>query len=729
MAEATLDAQAGDGLTGIATLATESGYVPITEPLIAAFEVGRQLNRLSFHLQQAWFFTGDRHVNAAQEAAAALRRVYAVLLPVPQQDQAQRCISARVEGLIGQLRSKQHLDDLTNSEQELKDLSRRGELEDHPVERRRQVLEPVFEVVNNLRQLLLPGHGVQTDGGRQLELLVAQGVYPSAPLLDGPMVLALRLGELLDQGLCPPEIYLYMDGDADAERSAGEADVPPEVGVDPWQKVGAVPRRIEEKNLLALKSYLPGERPLPAGWLDDVRQLWAELGLPGSLSPEALQMPESDAREVQQNRNREQDIDQLAKRMHEGLSSVMRAGAGPAEKQTSALPGGVPLSAEAVDHRKSQPDEPGTAIRSETSESEAPRASAAGPSGVPEASLTSAGRASPLVTVPVSKQRFEELLALKKRMDPEGKYIGESLPILLAIEKIADFNKTPNAPVLILGPSGAGKTEIAELIHRASSRKDRPFHREQASDNKGSDMALAKGRWAGYGENSGLSGIPKEGVKGLLQQCAGGTIFFDEITQSNRDFQTFLLDVIDGQLIPLTAGQGPLVKADVRVIAATNDDPDEAVKDGKLKGDLWRRLRSWTVRIPTLAERKSDIFLFVDALCNSHTPKPEFLLALLRYSWPGNVGELCDVLQRALGRTGRKNGTLTLDHLELHDPSIIEEVRQMHERQVEQEVYQKLMLMLRDQGLEKGHGLQKRMAVLLKVSPSTVTRVLQEIDK
>jgi hypothetical protein len=71
MAEVQSDAQVGDGLTGVATSAVEGGYVPITEPLIAAFEVGRQLNRLSFHLQQTWFFTGDRHVNAASEAAAA----------------------------------------------------------------------------------------------------------------------------------------------------------------------------------------------------------------------------------------------------------------------------------------------------------------------------------------------------------------------------------------------------------------------------------------------------------------------------------------------------------------------------------------------------------------------------------------------------------------------------------------------------------------------------------
>ena len=119
----------------------------------------------------------------------------------------------------------------------------------------------------------------------------------------------------------------------------------------------------------------------------------------------------------------------------------------------------------------------------------------------------------------------------------------------------------------------------------------------------------------------------------------------------------------------------------------------------------------------------------MDSLCKGHKPEPAFLLALLRYSWPGNVGELCDVLQRALGQTRRKDEPLTLDHLELHDLSIIEEVRQLHERQVEREVYQQLMLTLREQGLEKGHGLQRRMADLLKVSPPTVTRVLQEIDK
>jgi transcriptional regulator with PAS, ATPase and Fis domain len=219
------------------------------------------------------------------------------------------------------------------------------------------------------------------------------------------------------------------------------------------------------------------------------------------------------------------------------------------------------------------------------------------------------------------------------------------------------------------------------------------------------------------------------GTTGILQDCAGGTVFVDELTEATQAFQTFLLDVIDRKPIPLTAGKGPLVNPDVRLIFATNKDPGVAVREGKLKSDLLRRLQTWTVSIPPLAARKSDIFLFVDSLCKSHDPKPEFLLALLRYSWPGNVGELHDVLQRALSRTRRTDEPLALEHLELRDPSIIEEVRQMEESAVKREVYQSLGLMLREQGLEKGRGLQQRMADLLRVSPSTVTRVLQEIDQ
>jgi DNA-binding NtrC family response regulator len=310
-------------------------------------------------------------------------------------------------------------------------------------------------------------------------------------------------------------------------------------------------------------------------------------------------------------------------------------------------------------------------------------------------------------------------------MDPEDEYIGESLPVLELFERINVLNSIPNTPVLILGPTGAGKTKIAKIIHQNSDRRAGKFHREQASDNKGADMNITRGRWVGHGKDSGIPNVPRDGTTGILQECAGGTVLIDELAETSPDFQTFLLTPLDGELLPLTTGKGQPIKPDVRLIFATNKDPDEAVAAGQLRHDLLRRLRYGIINIPPLQDRRSDIFLFVHALCGDHRPEPGFLLALLRYHWPENVGELCAVLKLAVSKAGRAGAPLKLDHLTIPDQSVVEEVRGMSEESIEGEVYRQLVAMLQAQGLAKGKGLQQRMAKLLKVSEPTVSKMLK----
>lgn len=325
----------------------------------------------------------------------------------------------------------------------------------------------------------------------------------------------------------------------------------------------------------------------------------------------------------------------------------------------------------------------------------------------------------------VEPEELTKLLRFKKQIDPKGHYIGESLAILRVFERIDRYNHEPEKPVLILGPTGSGKSEIAELIHGSSSRNAMHFHREQAADNMASDMAIVKGRWVGYGKGSGLAALSRDGSLGVLQQCIGGTIFVDEMADLPHTMQTFLLDVLDGKAIPVTAGQGPPIKPDVRLIFATNADIDEAERTGKLRRDFMRRLRNYILTIPPLKDRKEDILLFVQRMCEDRRPSPEFLLCLLRYDWPGNIGELKDVLEKAR-TSSTENELLSIDHLELVDPTVVDAVCRLPPQSIEKEVYEALADLFRRQGFTKHKGLFKKMAQFLDISEATMSRKAQE---
>jgi DNA-binding NtrC family response regulator len=619
-------AEAPSGLLG----PESNGGEPITDPIVAAFEVGRWLNRLTFHLQQAWFFR-SYHAEAARDAARALGRAQVLVRPLAERERTRQKIADRVEGLIGESESEVHLDDLTNLEMDLQSVAYCPEWYGSASERRRSLLDPVFKEIGKLRKLFRPH---LNDQGRQ----------------------ALSLGEKLDQGLCPPQIYLHLD-----RRPAG-------------------------------KSYRPGELPPEGGWLAGVLQLWSELGLPVPTPVPPDRAPGGEGAGPEVAAPTEELVGRLVRAAHEGLRALSGAGS-----PSTAVPAGVQ----------------GPVVPPQTER----------PPAAPGPSHLALPPRQPALEGAAEQRRFGQLLELKKKMDPEGEYIGESLPILQVFEKIATLNKNSDTPVLIVGPTGAGKSEIAELIHRNSGRSARPFGREQAADNKGADMNITKGRWVGYGRDSGIANIPSKGTTGVLQQCAGGTVFVDELQEASQDFQTFLLSVLDRQPIPLTAGNGSPITPHVRLIFAINLDPDEAVRAGKLRHDLLRRVSTQRIDIPPLDERKADIALFVHGLCRDHRPVPGFLLALLRYDWPGNVGQLRDVLNLAVSKTSRADEFLKLDHLTIPDQSVIEEVRGMSEDTIEGEVYRQLAATLQAQGLAKGKGLHRRMATLLKVSESTVTRM------
>ena len=323
-------------------------------------------------------------------------------------------------------------------------------------------------------------------------------------------------------------------------------------------------------------------------------------------------------------------------------------------------------------------------------------------------------------------ETIKRLKKLKNQIDPDDQYIGYSPGILKVFEQIDTLNKMPDKPVLLRGPSGAGKSKIAELIHLSSKRSKKRFRVEQASDNRAADPIIIKNRWTGYGNDSGLNNVSKEQTSGILQENEGGTVFVDELGALSLEFQVFLLAVLDRSAIPLTAGSGLPVRPDVRLIFATNEDLERAVDEGRFRPELLRRISQGTIWIPSLSARREDIFHFVHARCGKHYPSFGFLLALMRHSWPGNVGELLDVLDNAIALTRRDNEPLTVDHLRLGDPELIPAVERLGDAGAAREVLGELASMLVRQGWTKGRGLQARMAEFLGCSESSVSRFLSK---
>ncbi len=204
-----------------------------------------------------------------------------------------------------------------------------------------------------------------------------------------------------------------------------------------------------------------------------------------------------------------------------------------------------------------------------------------------------------------------------------------------------------NFPVLLSGESGTGKELLAQAIHTASPRRQGPF----VAINCGiaSDELLAAELF-GYAEGA-FTGAVKGGRTGKLELAHGGTLLLDEVEEMSPRMQVSLLRVLEEGRVTRVGAERP-VGIDVRVIAASNEDLKQAVSQKRFRLDLYHRLCSFPISLPPLRERKEDIPLLARHLLEQlgftylH-PTSETLALLTRYSWPGNIRELRNVLLRA----------------------------------------------------------------------------------
>jgi transcriptional regulator with GAF, ATPase, and Fis domain len=292
------------------------------------------------------------------------------------------------------------------------------------------------------------------------------------------------------------------------------------------------------------------------------------------------------------------------------------------------------------------------------------------------------------------------------------------------VEQVAPTDAT----VLILGESGTGKELLARAIHRTSGRRDRPLVKVNCG-------AIPTGLVESelFGHEKGAFTSASERRTGRFELADGGTIFLDEVGDLPLDVQVKLLRVSQEQEFE-RVGSSRTMKVDVRVIAATNRDLADAVKAGTFRSDLYYRLNIFPLTLPPLRERMEDVPLLVQAFLGRLSTKlrkplerlsEDALGRVMKYSWPGNIRELQNVIERA-AILARSPVVEIEDALEMRHPAgapahassprtgTLEDVERAH-----------ILRMLGDTGwvIEGSKGA----AAILGLNPSTLRSRMQKL--
>ena len=245
-----------------------------------------------------------------------------------------------------------------------------------------------------------------------------------------------------------------------------------------------------------------------------------------------------------------------------------------------------------------------------------------------------------------------------------GQLVGQSMG-MQEVYRWIELAATSNAPVLVFGESGTGKELVARTIHELSNRRNKPF---VAINCAAIPETLIESELFGH-ERGAFTGATERRL-GCFELADGGTLFLDEIAEMDNSTQAKLLRVLQEGSFRRVGGGKQEIQVDVRVVAATNRVPNEAITQNQLREDLFYRLNVFSIALPALRERKDDIPLlartFVEEFNRQDNRQvrgmtPDTERALDRYSWPGNVRELRNVIQRAVVLSG--SGLIDAEHL------------------------------------------------------------------
>jgi len=247
----------------------------------------------------------------------------------------------------------------------------------------------------------------------------------------------------------------------------------------------------------------------------------------------------------------------------------------------------------------------------------------------------------------------EENLQLKRTLKQRYNFaniVGKSEIMLRVFDLVAQVAPS-RSTILIQGERGTGKELIAKAIHANSPRRDKPF----VPINTGAmPTELLESTLFGHVKGAFTSAVASK--KGLFEVANGGTLFLDEITTMGMDTQAKILRVLQDRRF-MHLGGIQEIQVDVRIIAATNIDLRQAVRDGRFREDLFYRLNVITIDLPPLRSRREDIPLlvnhFLEFYANENELSPrrlsaDALRALIDYDWPGNVRELENSIERGV---------------------------------------------------------------------------------
>jgi two-component system, NtrC family, response regulator HydG len=277
-----------------------------------------------------------------------------------------------------------------------------------------------------------------------------------------------------------------------------------------------------------------------------------------------------------------------------------------------------------------------------------------------------------------------------------------------------------NMSVLIIGDSGTGKEYIAQSIHMLSKRAEKPFI---AVDCGAIPKDLASSEFFGHIKGSFTGAVNDK--TGHFEAANGGTLFLDEVGNLSYEVQVQLLRALQERKIK-PVGSNNEIQVDIRVIAATNEDLNEAVKRGDFREDLYHRLNEFSIKAPRLAERKQDIMMFANhflAQANADLEKDvegfdaEVTDFFKSYSWPGNLREMKNIIKRSVLLA--KSNLISLEVLphEMQDVSRVENSLSGYSKADEEQAIR--------QALEKANFNKSKAAILLNIDRKTLYNKLK----